>query len=181
MGFVGPGLVAQDGQRVSPYGGGQGAADGPRGDGQPGVPVDAPHIQAQQGHLRVSGLVQNLPGEADAAGAPALVPGLAHKHAALGGVVLPGVQGGEHLSRHQKDGVAQLVVKVPQAQAGQSLFLRQQHRLPAVGGESVLQQGEPVVQQGGDQQRTGSGHGGASFRKRAWFCAVSEYLPDCDP
>ena len=163
--LIGSGLVTENGQRVPPHGGGQGAADHHGRDGEASVPVDAPHVQAQQGHLGVPGPVQGLPGQADAAGAPALVPCLAHEHTAPGGVVFSRGQGGEHLSGHQKDRVAKLVVEVPQAKTGKALVLCQQHGLPAVGGEGVLKQGEPVVQQSGDEKGTAGGHGGASFRK----------------
>ena len=147
--LVWPGLVPQQGQRVPPHGSGQTAADHGGGDGQPGAPVDAPDIETQGPQP-----VQHPPQQADAAGAPALVPRLAEQHPAPGRVVPPGPQGGQHLPRHQEHRIAQLIVEIFQPQLRQmGIVLRQQHRLPFLRRKGVLQQGEPIVQQGGDQQR----------------------------
>ena len=100
MGLIGPDLVPQNGQCVTPNGGGKGAADHSRRDGKTGASVNAPHVQAQQGHLWVSGLVQGLSGQADAAGTPAFISRLTHEYAAAGGVIFSGGQGREHLSGH---------------------------------------------------------------------------------
>ena len=158
--FIGPGLVPQQGQGVPPHGGGQAAADHGGGDGQPGAPVDVPDVEAQGLYLAVAQIVQHPPQQTDAAGAPALVPRLAQQHTASGRVIPPGPKGGEHLPRHQEHRVAQLVVEVFQPQLRQmGVVLRQQHRLPPLRGKGVSQQGEPVVQQGGDQQRLSFRHG----------------------
>ena len=153
--LIGPHLVPGNRQRVSPHRRRQRPADHRQGDGKARVPVNIPDVQGQQRHLRVSRLVQRLPHQPDAAGAPALVSGLSHQHAALRRVILPGFQGGQHLPRHQKDGVAQFIVEIPHPPVRQAPLLPQQDRLPLPGSERVPQQGEPIVQKSGNQQRAG--------------------------
>jgi hypothetical protein len=53
-------------------------------------------------------------------------------------------------------GIAEVAVDIAKSQIRKSLSLRQKNGRPAVGGKSVLQKGEPVIQQRGDQKGAGS-------------------------
>ena len=103
-------------------------------------------------HLGVPRLDQGLADEAGKVGPPAGVPRRGHQQGGVLQVVGPAAQGQEVLPQAQVEGVAHVVVGIPQPQLRRPLALVQDHReiVPAV--EGVLEQGEVVVQHGGDQE-----------------------------
>ena len=109
-------------------------------------------VQGEDLHLGIPRLDQGLADEAGKVGPPAGVPHRGHQQGGVLQVVGPAAQGQEVLPQTQVEGVAHVVVGIPQPQLRRPLALVQDHReiVPAV--EGVLEQGEVVVQHGGDQE-----------------------------
>ena len=150
--LIGPGLVSEQHEKVPIIQGKQGPPDHIRPDGEGLLPLQPLHVQGEDRHLGIPRRRKSLADETGEVGPPAGVPRRGHQQGGVVQVIFPRGQGLEILPQAEGEGVAHVVVAIPQALVRDPLGIIQDHRPVLLRVKGVLQQGEVVVHHGGDEQ-----------------------------
>ena len=166
--LIGAGLVGQQHQQVPVKQTEQGPPDHVRPDGQ-GLSLLQPlDVQGEDLHLSISRRRQPLADEAGEVGPPAGVPRRGHEQADPVQIIGATVQGVQILAQGEDEGVAHVVVGPAEAQILNPPAVFQNDGVVFRGVKGVLEEGEVIVQHGGDEEDSLAGDGGIGDLNHGW-------------